>query len=356
MLASATTIGQLWIPSIWVESMRERMATFPSLFNSGVVARADLFDQIASGPGISANCPFLHDITDNSDEVQVENQAPVNNYAEPGAVQIFPITNRVFKASSTALATQLSGTDPMAAIIDQLSNTKLKNRQQTLLSMLRGLFGTGNTANGAPGCLSPVRYTNVAGQEPFSENGVAATDAQLMSPDIFEGTVALMGELGDMLKNGCLLMHPNVKARLKILDSVGFKTLIRPSQLPFDCDTYHDIPLFTSVYLARPGAQSGFVYETYFMAKGSVGYGEKPQQGDTVDVASLQYWRDRDLNNELIWDRSRFMLGVNLTSWSGQAANPNGGPANAELAVPGNWNLVALSANRVGVTCIRTNG
>lgn len=351
-----TTISQLWTPAIWVPAMRERQATFPSLFNSGIVVRADLFDKIASGGGNTANAPFLHDITDQADEVQVENQAPANDNTQPGDVQIFPIMNRVKKNSSTAMAKQLSGADPMAAIIDQMTENRLKNRQSTLVSKLRGLFGTGNTANGAAAALSAVRYIGANGQEPFIENGAAATDANLFSPDIFEGAVALMGELGDMLKQGCLLMHPNVKARLKILDSVGFKTLIRPSQLPFDCDTYHDIPIFTSVSLSRAGANGGFVYETYLITKGTVGYGEKPQQGDTTDVASLQYFRNRDLNNEIVWDRTRFMMGVNLTKWTGAPANVNGGPTNAELQNPANWALVGTTANRVGAVCIRTNG
>jgi hypothetical protein len=343
------------MPAIWVEAMRERQATFPALFNSGVVARADLFDQIASGSGTSANCPFLHDITDQPDELQVENTAPVNDNTQPGDVQLFPICNRVKKNSSTALAKQLSGADPMAAIIDQMTENRLKNRQVTLVSMLRGLFGSGGAA-GVQAALSAVRYVNAQGNEPFLENGAEATDSQLMSPDIFIGAKALMGELADMLKNGCLLMHPTVKARLEILDALNFKTLVMPSQLPFDITTYRDIPLFTSVSLARAGQQGGFVYDTYLITRGTVAYGEKPQQGDTTDVASLQYWRDRDLNNELIWDRTRFMMGVNLTKWIGNPASATSGPTNAELATPGNWQLVGLSANRVGAVCIRTNG
>lgn len=351
-----TTIGQLWIPAIWVSAMRERQATFPSLFNSGVVARSDIFDTIASGPGNSANAPFLKDITDQDDEVQVENQDAANDQTQPGDVQVFPICNRVKKNSSTAMSKQLSGVDPMAAIIDQMVMNRLKNRQKTLLAQMRGLFGTGATAANAAGALSGVRYVNAAGSEVFIENGGQASEANLFSPDIFEGGVALMGELGDTLKSGCMWLHPNVKARLKILDSVGFKTLIRPSGLPFDVDTYHEIPLFTSTALARAGTQGGFVYDTYLIANGTVGYGEKPQQGDTTDVASLQYFRDRGLNNELVWDRTRFMMGVALTKWIGTPANVNGGPTNAELQNPANWSLVGQSANRVGAVCIRTNG
>lgn len=363
-LLGASTIGALWIPAIWIPAMRERQATFPVLWNSGIVARADLFDAIASGPGTSANAPFLNDITDQTDEVQVENAAPVNNNQQPGAVQIFPLCNRVIKKSSTALAKQLSGIDPMTAIIDQLVENRLKNRQFTLVAMLRGLFasagvnlGAGAAGGYAAGALDGVKLT-YNGQEPFIENGAAAGAAQLFIPDFFIDAKALMGELGDLLKNGCFFCHPNIRARLEKLDALNFKT-VDPglaSALPFSITTYRDVPIFTSVLLARPGTQGGYVYDSYLIARGMVGYGEQPQQGDTTAVASLQYWRDRDLNNELIWDRTRFMLGVNGTKWVGAAANVNNGPANAELQVPGNWQLVFQSANRVGAVCIRTNG
>ena len=98
------------------------------------------------------------------------------------------------------------------------------------------------------------------------------------------------------------------------------------------------------------------MYETYLITKGTVGYGEKPQQGDTTDVASLQYFRDRDLNREIHWDRSRFILGVNGLSYTGNPANANNGTSNAELSVAPSWALKFLTANRVGVAAIRTNG
>lgn len=352
------TIGSLWTPAIWIPAMRERQATFPALFNSGSVARNDLFDSLASGAGLSVNAPFLRDITDTTDEVQVENTAPTTTNGITGGTQIIPIMNRVSKFASSALAKQLSGADPMTAIIDQITETRLKQRQTTLIASLRGLFGSAGAA-GAACALSGARYLNAAGSEPFQENGALAGEDKLMTPDIFIGAKALLGELGDTLKDGCLLMHPNVKARLEILDALNFKSLKMPSELPFTITTYRDIPIFTSVNLVRAGTSAqnpGYVYDTYLLAKGTVGYGEKPQQGDTADVASLQYWRDRDLNNEIIWDRTRFLLGIAGVSFTGAPANTNNGATNAELQTAANWALSFQSANRVGAVCIRTNG
>jgi hypothetical protein len=348
-------ISDLWVPDIWVQNMRERQATFAALFNSGIVITTDLMNTIAAGAGTSANVPFLKDITDQVDEIQVENTGPVTDNGQPGGVQNFPILNRVTKNSATALSGQVSGAspDPIAAIVDQLVERRLKQRQTTLISMLRGMFGTGATGLNAAGPLSGVRIGGTTG-EPWTETGAAATQDQLISPDLFIDAGAMLGELGDGLKNGALLVHPNVKARLQKLDALNFKTTIMPSELPWTIQTYRDVPIFTSVALARAGSVSGYVYDSYLITKGAVGYGEKPQQGDTTDVASLQYFRDRDKNNELIYDRTRFILGLNGMKWIG---TPGGQSAtNAELETVGNWSLVFQSANRVGVAAFRTNG
>jgi len=354
-----TTIGNLFIPAVWTQALRERMATFPALWNAGIVTRADLFDAIAAGPGIGATVPFLNDITDQSDEVQVENTAPTTDNNQPGSTQYFPIMNRVKKNSATALSKQLSGVDPMAAIIDQMTDNRLKNRQKTLVAQLRGLLATAGVGLGAngyvAGALDAVKLS-YGGQEPFIENGLNAGAANLMTPDLFIDAAAQLGELEDLLKEGCFLVHPNIKARLKKLDNLNFKSLKMPSELPWTITTYRDIPMFTSASLVRAGVQGGYVYDSYLIAKGMVAYGEKPQQGDTTDVASLQYWRDRDLNNELLWDRTRFILGVNGTKWVGNAANVNNGPTNAELQNPANWQLAFQTASRIGVAAIRTNG
>src|SRR5438309_4763332 len=98
-----TSIANLWTPQVWVEAMQERMATYPSLFNSGLVTESDLLNTIASGPGISANIPFFQDITDQADAIQVENTAPASDQTQPGGTQVAAILNRETKNSVEAL-------------------------------------------------------------------------------------------------------------------------------------------------------------------------------------------------------------------------------------------------------------
>jgi hypothetical protein len=349
-----TQVSDLWVPDIWIPATREKLATFPSILNSGAVVKNQVFDAISTGGGIAATIPMWKDITDQDDEVQVEDQAPVNTNRIQAALMVGVMTNRVWKGGGTALAAQITGNgDPVEEMTRQLAMGRDKRRQKRVLATLRGAFGSAGARNGAA-ALSAVRLGGTT-DEPFDETGLDATDDQRFSPDMFIDAKALMGELQNDLSGGLLLMHPNIKARLEKLDKEQFKTG-KPSDLPFDITTYRGIPLILSEALIRAGTGDGYVYDTYLLGRGVIAFGEKPQVGQKKDVASLQMDLDNDKNNEYIWDRTREVIHLNGMKWVGNPADANNGPTNAELQTAGNWQLAYQTANRVGVVCIRTNG
>ncbi len=345
------SIADLWVPDVWVSALREPQATYPVLFQSGVVTRSPIMDNLASGEGQSVNVPYFKDITDQSDEIQIENTAP-SDQGQTGSKMVGVPLNRVSKNTSGALAAAVTGTNPLAQIISAIYMRRMKQRQSTTLAMLRGLFGSAGAANVAA-CMSANRYGGTTA-EPFTENGLGAQSNNLFSPDLFIYAKALLGELADQLAAGAMWVHPNVLARLEQLDSLNFKSIVVPSALPFTVTTYRGVPIYTSSALYRAGTGNGFVYETYLMAQGVIGYGERAQKGDVIDVAALTYFPDRDKNNEIVWDRTRHVQHVLGTKWIG---NPAGQSAtNAELQTTTNWQYVFQTANRTPIVCIRTNG
>jgi hypothetical protein len=309
-------------------------------------------DAVAAGGGITANIPFFKDITDQADEIQVENTGPTTDNGQPSGKMVATVLNRVTKNSVTALSGAVSGSDPLGAIINQLVARRMKQRNVTLISILKGLFNAAGAPNAAAS-LAANRYGTTA-TEVFLEAGAAPPAGQCVSPDVFIYTSALLGELEDDLANGVFFCHPQIKAKLRSLDGLNFKTTVMPSQLPFTITTYRGVPIVTSSKLVRAGTTSGFVYDSYLIANGTIGYGEKAQAGDVVDAASLQYWRDPDKNNELIYDRTRFVMHPNGMKWVGTPAGQSA--VNTELSAPANWNLQWSSADRTGIACFRTNG
>jgi hypothetical protein len=239
----------------------------------------------------------------------------------------------------------------------QLGFRRSKQRNATLLALLRGAFG-GLGASGVNAALKPVRF------DAFSEDGDNPDSANhsLIDVNAFLNAKALMGELQNDLANGAIFMHSQIEAQLEKLDAVSFKTAEPGLQsgLPFRIRTYRGIPVFISDLLVRAGGTSGFVYETYILGNGIVAYGDKPQTADTgttVDVAALQFFADKDKNTEYIWDRTRFLMHMNGLKWNPQAGIPAlDTPSNSELANPANWQLIYQTANRVGAVCLRTNG
>jgi hypothetical protein len=341
------SISDLWTPPVWLASVRERQATFPSLFNSPVVAASPQAAALALGAGETATIPFWKDILSQEDEIQVEDTAPVVDHKIATAQMKAIACNRVTQNSATALSAAISGEDPVGEMTAQIAGRRLMQRQKTLLALVRGAFGSGAGAAGnTDGCLHAVKVDR------FDESGADATPDQLMSVDLFIDAKALMGELLDDLASGVLWLHPNIVAAFEKADVNAFDKV---SLGAFTVRSYRGLPLFTSESLVRAGGTSGYVYDSYLFAPRTIGLGEKPQvAGEVIDVAALQLDRDLGKNNEIIYDRTRFVMHLNGLKWKGTPAGQS--PTNAELGTVGNWELILASANRVGAVCIRTNG
>lgn len=342
-----TTIANLFIPQIWLQAIGERQATFPSLASSGIIAPDARLDALATGGGLTATVPMFRDITDQDEANQVESTGPaIDNITT--ANQVCPILNRVKAWGSSSFAGQLSGTDPIGAITAQIAQNRLKRRQKVILALLRGAFN-GLGASGAAAALSAVR------RDIFIETGNSATSVNLISTNEFINAKALMGELSDGLMNGAIFCHSVIRAALEKIDAASFKNGVE-SGLPYKIETYRGIPLFTSDALVRAGTTNGFVYETYIISNGVIGFGNKPQSQVVGDMASFLMKEDEHTNDLTLYDRTRQVLHLNGMRWIGTPADTNGGPTNAELATSTNWQLAFASANRVGAVLLRTNG
>ena len=343
---ASTTIANLWSPQIWINGADETVRTFPSFITSGAVVRNPLFDEIASGAGTSANIPFFKDISDTGENPQVEGSAPTLNNHNSGT-QIAAILNREASFGASALSSAVTGQDVVADITRQLGIRRQKGIQTTVINVLRGLTAFGS-APGTAAALSGVRY------DLSLEVGASPAAGQLISSNAFNTAAALLGELRDgLMQGGAILMHPNIEAALLNADSLNW-TYVALSDQKYVLPKYKGIPVYRSNLLVRNGSTSGVVYDTYLIAPGAIGLGQKPQVGDQVDASSLQYYPRPDLNEEQIYDRLRYLIHVRGTAFTG---TPSGQSAsNTELATSTNWSLRFQTADRTGVVQLRTNG
>jgi len=340
-----TSISNLWTPDIWIPQIDELTQTIPALVSSPVVLRSPVFDRIAAGPGVNVQMPYFRDISDQADAIQVENTQPTRQVIGSGK-QIATVLNRETANDLTALSAQVSGSDPEAAIMRQIAIRRQKQRQTTLINVLRGLFRFTGASGETAAALYPNRY------DAFLEAGASPAAAQLIDKDKFIDGCALLGERATSLTGGAILMHPNIRAALLKADQIAFQHY--SEQEGIRLETYKGLAVFLSLGLRRAGTTSGFVYDTYVAMPGTVALGEKPQVSDEVEVASLSRWKDIQKNNVEIYDRTRFTMHVEGTKWVGTPAGQSA--TNAELATHTNWGLDYQSADRVPIICFRTNG
>lgn len=350
---ASTVISNVWNPVTWIQGIDEVVNTNPSFITSGAVFPSPFLDAIASGAGTSANVPFFRDLTDDAEAIQVELTAPsVGNHRS--ATQVCTILNREIAWGSGALAAAVTGADIVGDITRQIGVAQQKRIQAAVIATLRGLYAFGS----APGTTSALSTaaTAVAGTryDISIEAGNSATSANLISSAGFNLAVGLMGELGDSLvSNGAILMHPQVKASLLNQDTTNWSTVPVSGQSA-KLNTYKGIPVYLSNSLRRAGATNGFVFDTYLIGQGAVGLGRKPQVGDQVDAASLQYEMKPSTNEEIVYDRTRYIVHVNGVAWTGSPAGQSA--TNVELSTSTNWALRFGTPDRCGVVQIRTNG
>jgi hypothetical protein len=343
-----TTLSTLWTPVIWVKAVNEKARTFPSFLTSGAVRQSDYFDQLATGGGLAVNLPLFKDITEQDDAPQVESTAPTMD-GVTGGVNVAPILSREKAWEVTALAAGITGEDVVGAITDQLALRRQKQRHKTVISILQGLFGT---------ALVTQKI------DAFSETGASPPASALIDVAKINQTIALAGERSGDFQNGAILMHPAIHAALKTIDANSFST-DPPSAQGFAIRRYQGIPVYESAWLGRAGTTSGIVYTTYVAGPGAIAWGEKPQAPDQIDVASLQFYERKDLNNMQILDRTRFILHVNGTRYGG-ALTAAGGPNNTALATAANWTYIGTDFGSppvppgvglgIPIACLRTNG
>lgn len=338
-----TTISDLWTPAVWIPGLAERSTVRPSLINSGIAARNPEIESAASGGGTQANIPFLK--TPNfDDEIQAQNTDITINAIGSG-LQVAPILNRGSGLGSEALAGAVSATDPVGFVLDSIADLRLRQRQKTLLNILRGVFGFAAAPGAGSAAFKAMR------SDIFIEAGATATAANLFSSDAFIDVAGLFGELGDLLERGAVVAHSKVVSAMKKQDDV---TTIRDSEGKIVMHTYKGLPLFVSDLLVRAGGTSGFVYDTYLILPAAVATGEKPQVNQVGQTASLLMHENAIKNQVAVLDRNRFILHPQGAKWQGTPAGNSA--TNAELATEGNWALAFGDVKNVGIACLRTNG
>jgi len=328
---AVTQIADVIVPEVFNPYVTQRTAELSALRRSGIVQPNPELDRLASAGGKLINMPFWNDLT-GVDEVLSDSSALTPAKIDAGQ-DIAVLLMRGKAWSVNDLATALSGDDPMGAIGDLVAEYWARREQDTLISILTGVFAD-NIANDSSDLVNDASIAD----------GTNAAAANLISADAVLDTTQLLGDAKNRLT--ALTMHSAVHNRLQKQNLIDFEPT---NAQDIGWGTYLGKTLIVDDRCPRvAGGTSGFVYTTYLFGMGAIGLGNG---GAPVPTETD---RDSLAGEDILVNRRHYLLhprGVKFASSSVAGSSPT----NTELEAAANWDRVYDQKN-VRIAALKTNG
>lgn len=320
-----------------------------ALFQSGVVTRNPLLDQLANAPGKTAELPYWKDL-DPTAEPNYSNDNPADVATPLQIEQDEMIARKAFLNqgwTESDLAAELAmGGNAMRRIRARIDTYWMRRWQRRLVNTAVGVM-LSNVASDGGDMVHDVSI----------QDGNAATDANLFSRAAMVAAAFTMGDQFDGI--GTIVVHSVIAQRMidnddiiYIPDSQGNLTI--PTFLGKRVVIDDGAPVIA-------GTTSGFRYVSMLFGQAAFGYGEgTPEVPVEVD-------RKAEGGNgggvETLWSRKTWLihpLGHRFTSntVTGPAApkNPAGvSPTDADLRLAANWERTYNRKN-IPLAFLVTNG
>jgi hypothetical protein len=323
-----TGLADIIVPTEFEKYAIERSAQLSAFVQSGIVVHAPEFDALAAAGGREVKMPFWKDLTAARQLLGDSATLLVNKITSDQ--DIARIQNDAQVWSVNHLAKQVSGDDPMQAIIDLVGEYWARTDQSLLISSLKGIFASATMA----GNKLTIAVEKIADQTPNTRlNGATFVDA----------TVRL-GDCGGRLN--AIAVHSATEAALRKLDLID---MIPDSEGKAQVATFQGRRVIVDDGLpVRPATTDGLVYTSYLFGPGAFGKGSSPLESEPLQggfgTEGVEMARVPLDSDTILINRRRYILhprGVKFTSASVAADTPS----NAELELGTNWSRVFENKN-----------
>lgn len=285
-----------------------RTAELSAIFQSGIITRDSQFDKLASEPAQVHNMPFFNDLTGDSEDV-IEGQdltaAKITSNQDTSTT-----IRRAKMWSSTDLAAQLAGTDPMKAIGDLAASFWARDHQKELLNILDGVFASTSMTD---------HILDISGK-----TGKAAN----FSGEAFIDAMQLMGDARNALT--AVVMHSATKSYLDKLNLI--QTIRQSDAVSFD--TY----MGRRVIVDDGCPVDTDKYTTYLFGEGAIAFGV----GSPVGMEQTEVDRDKRKGSgvDFLIMRKAFIMHPRGVAWQNKTRAHAESVSRAELKDAGNWKRV----------------
>lgn len=223
-------------------------------FQSGVVRRTELFDQIARGGGITGTIPFWLDLDQTIEENQSNDDpsdlATPNKLGSSRMVYRKCFVNQSWSAMD--LVAELAGSDPMRRIRNRFGTYWLRRDQRRLIATISGIYAD-NLANDAGDMIVDI-------------SALVGDDAKFGAESAIDAEFTMGDAAGNFV---AIAVHSAILARMEKNDLVD----VIPDSQGVPVKFYRGKRLIVDDNMPTSGAGANTIYTSVFFGAGAVGFG-----------------------------------------------------------------------------------
>jgi hypothetical protein len=324
-----TLLGNVYVPHHFTREIIQLTAVSSALWTSGIIGADPQLAGKAKQGGRLVDMPFWNDLTGNSQRLNSGTTLTVNAVTSSKDQAVIFESGTGFGTED--LAAIMAQTDPMAVIQARIADWWGRDLQDTLISILKGIFAAPSMAP----LLLEIHHTT-------GGSAGADEDNWLNASSIIRAE-QLMGDKKGVLT--ALVMHSAVHAALDDQDLIDFEKQSDGTSI----STFRGHRVILDDRCPTETVDGDTVYTTYFFAPGCVGYEEDTE--DRVPLGAIGTWYYEESRNaaqslSALFTRKRCLFHVRGVKFTDAASPSNDtSPTNAQFEDPDNWELVYTPKN-----------
>lgn len=316
-----TLLGNVYVPHHFLRETIERSTVRNALWQSGIIGSDPQLLGKAKQGGRLVDMPFWNDISGNSTRINSGTTLGVANITSSKDQAVVWETGTGFGAET--IAGILAQEDPMDAIQELIVEWWNRDTQDTLISILKGVFG----ASSMSGLVLDIHHS--------SGGSAGADESNWLNAESIIDAVQLLGDAKGAFT--AMVMHSAVHASLDKQDLIDFEkqsetetiTLFRGHRVILDdrCPT--------------ATVDGDTQYTTYIFGTGAIGYEEDTTPRTPLGAIGDWYHEEaRTAASDLsaLYTRKRCLFHPRGVKWLDFDADTS--PTNTQFENPLNWERV----------------
>jgi hypothetical protein len=355
---AAVQIADVVVPAIFTPYAQQETAEKARLIQSGVMVASDVLNTLLAGGGKTFTVPSWLDL-DASDSTGSENVAgddvadiqaasfesgtPTDANRADAVPQKVTTTEEVAARlvrnqswSSTGLARELAGSDPMAAIASRVSFYWIRRLQKIFINTWKGVIADNLLAPTGDDTHTQYDLINDISASSFVD-GVTN-----FSAEAFIDAAVTMGD--SMEKLTAVMVHSVVYARMQKNNLIDF---IPDARGEIQSPTF----LGREVIIDDGMPRTGSVYDTWLFGPGAAQFGEA--MDDVPTEVHRQALAGNGGGQETLTTRRVYTIHPTGHAYI-QSTIPKGGPSNANIAAAANWSRHYPERKQIEFSVLRT--